>query len=281
MTTHNFQGVDLDWEFPSSHDTTNFALLVQEMRARWGAQHGISVVLPPDYATLQNYDATAMQPSVDWFGFMSYDLHGPWDTNAHAGVLGQTDIRDITTDTTPLWFAGLDPRKINLGVAYYGRGYTLSQSSCNTLGCAFMGPSKPGACTNSAGIMSLAEIQALVMQKGLTPKLLQDSMMKQVTWDDQWMGYDDAETIGLKKTWGDGLGFGGTMIWSVDFGSPAGTSPGGTPLGPPTTDGTCGAANGGRTCVGWSTGSCCSSHGWCGGSGAYCGAGCQSGPCLG
>ena len=42
-------------------------------------------------------------------------------------------------------------------------------------------------------------------------------MMKQITWDDQWIGYDDLETAALKKKWASGFCFGGTMIWSVDF----------------------------------------------------------------
>ncbi|KAI5801742.1 putative galactose oxidase [Peziza echinospora] len=48
-----------------------------------------------------------------------------------------------------------------------------------------------------------------------------------------------------------------------------------------TTDGSCGAANGGTICGTWPTGGCCSQYGWCGSSSAHCDAGCQSGPCTG
>lgn len=44
-------------------------------------------------------------------------------------VSGQTDIREISGDTAPLWFDGLDPAKINFGLAMYGRGYTLAKPS--------------------------------------------------------------------------------------------------------------------------------------------------------
>ena len=46
--------------------------------------------------------------------------------------------------------------------------------------------------------------------------------MKEITWDDQWIGYDDADTIKQKKAWADNQCFGGTMAWSVDFNSGAG-----------------------------------------------------------
>jgi hypothetical protein len=49
--------------------------------------------------------------------------------------------------------------------------------------------------------------------------------------------------------------------------------------GVPSTDGTCGAAFGDSTCVGWVDGECCSGSGFCGSGDAYCGTGCQSGPC--
>lgn len=60
---------------------------------------------------------------------MAYDLHGAFDSTVKtltSTVRGQADIREITNDTLPLWYAGLDPKKINFGVAWYGRGYTLA-----------------------------------------------------------------------------------------------------------------------------------------------------------
>ncbi|KAK6429838.1 hypothetical protein LTR95_014010 [Oleoguttula sp. CCFEE 5521] len=251
MQKYNFQGVDVDWEYPGTPerggqraDTQNYLDLVKDMHTAFNGQYGISLTLAPDYWYLRGFAAKEMEPYVDFFGFMAYDLHGSWDTDVKtlgSIVRGQADIRDISNDTLPLWFDKLTPSKINFGLAYYGRGYTLANPSCNTLGCPFKGPSKPGICTNYGGVMSLLEIQNLIKQKGLTPKLLPDSIMKQITWDDQWIGYHDADTIKLKKAWADGQCFGGTMIWSVDFNSGSGS--GDVPSN--TTDGSCGPAHGG------------------------------------
>lgn len=65
--------------------------------------------------------------------------------------------------------------------------------------------------------MSLHEIQQLIDRKGLTPQYLLDAMMKQITWEDQWIGYDDDERFAAKKAWADSRCFGGTMVWSIDF----------------------------------------------------------------
>jgi chitinase len=80
MDTYGFQGVDLDWEYPGAPerggnklaDTRNFSLLLKEMRAAYGTAYGISLTLAPDYWYLRWFDAKAMEPHVDFFGFMAY-----------------------------------------------------------------------------------------------------------------------------------------------------------------------------------------------------------------
>lgn len=122
--------------------------------------------------------------------------------------------------------------------------------------------------------MSLVEIKKLISDKGLTPRLLEGAMMKELAWGDQWIGYDDEETVAMKKQFANNLCFGGTMAWSVDFNSGEGNG-----LTPPvTTDGQCGPANGGTIC-GNGFGSCCSASGWCGSTSVHCESGCQSGQC--
>ncbi|KAM3067387.1 hypothetical protein ACMFMF_009878 [Clarireedia jacksonii] len=72
--------------------------------------------------------------------------------------------------------------------------------------------------------MSLQEINNIVIpQLGVQPTLLADDMMKQLTWGNQWIGYDDVDTIAMKKAWASQHCFGGTMIWSIDLFSGAGS----------------------------------------------------------
>ncbi|TGJ82575.1 hypothetical protein E0Z10_g6178 [Xylaria hypoxylon] len=54
-------------------------------------------------------------------------------------------------------------------------------------------------------------------------------MMKYLGWSDQWLGYDDLETTAMKTTWASSHCFGGTVIWSIDSYSGAGS--GNTPDG--------------------------------------------------
>jgi chitinase len=135
-------GVDLDWEYPvaedrggTDDDTGNFVSLVQEMRDAFdhlgNTDWDISVALAPDYWYMRYFDAKGMEPHVSWFNFMTYDLHGAWDSDIKYGkvVRGQADLTEIRNNIIPLAFADMNMSKINFGMAYYGRGYKLAGKS--------------------------------------------------------------------------------------------------------------------------------------------------------
>ncbi|KAF2256755.1 glycoside hydrolase family 18 protein, partial [Trematosphaeria pertusa] len=233
MDEYGFQGLDIDWEYPAAKerggkevDTDNQVALVKELHAAFGDRFGLSSILAPDFWYLRGMDPKAMEEHVNWFNFMGYDLHGPWDGDISAlgaKIRPHTDLRDIDKDLLPLWFDKLDPKKVNIGMAYYGRGYTASKKDCLQFGCDFAGASKAGNCTQFEGFLSNYEIERIIKQKGLTPELMKEAAVKQIAWDDQWVGYDDGETRALKIDYANEHCLGGTFIWAIDYDSGIGS----------------------------------------------------------
>ncbi|KAH4252578.1 chitinase [Parastagonospora nodorum] len=112
MDTYGFQGADIDWEYPAEpkrggrkEDTDNLVLLMKEMHAAFAGRYGSSLTIAPDYWYLRGFKPAAMQDYVDFMGFMSYDLHGPWDQDVKtlgSIVRPQTDITEIDKNLKPL-----------------------------------------------------------------------------------------------------------------------------------------------------------------------------------
>jgi chitinase len=79
METYNFDGVDLDWEYPTAEDrggspgdTENLVSLLRDMRNRFGTSYGISIAIPASYWYLRNFDVQGMTRYVDWLNLMTY-----------------------------------------------------------------------------------------------------------------------------------------------------------------------------------------------------------------
>lgn len=125
MSQYGFRGVDIDWEYPGAPDrhgkladTQNFVVLLREMRAAFGTNYGISLTLPASYWYLRWFDPIAMEPYVNFFGLMTYDLHNPWDAEVKdvgSVIIGQTNIPEIYNWTLPLWYDKIDPSNLGLG----------------------------------------------------------------------------------------------------------------------------------------------------------------------
>ncbi|KAI8933458.1 hypothetical protein NX059_010072 [Plenodomus lindquistii] len=225
--THGFDGIDIDWEYPVADDRgghkadyANFVTFMKELRQA-GKGLGVTLTLPNSYWYLQGFDVKGLEEHVDWFNVMSYDIHGTWDgANRHTRkeVNPHTNITEIAEGLDLLWRNGVASNKVVLGLGFYGRSFTLKDPSCNKPVCPFASGAKAGECTGEAGILSNAEIGRIMADNNLKPQFDKVAGVKWISWDsDQWVSYDDADTLKLKADFANNLGLGGLMVWALDL----------------------------------------------------------------
>lgn len=142
ITTFGFDGIDIDWEYPnemgmnienySDADYANFATLMAELRREIGTgnENGkvlITAAMSADPTNLAGYNWERLQASMDYFNIMTYDINGGWSDKAgHNSPLYNYPgaERSLSLDSTTQFLIeqGVERNKINLGVAFYGRG---------------------------------------------------------------------------------------------------------------------------------------------------------------
>ncbi|KAG4436704.1 hypothetical protein IFR05_007818 [Cadophora sp. M221] len=199
MDFWGLDGVDLDWEYPGApdrggnkNDGQNFVYLLEDIKIAFASRPGwgLSFTAPTSY----------------WYEDPSL---------SHAG-----SVNDPGADQALnlMWRNNVPANKINLGIGFYGRSYTLSDPRCAIPGCAFSRTGRAGSCTGEGGVLSFAEIESMKKIYGFKPIFDEKTAVKYFAFnEDQWVSYDDAETLQLKVDYAQKQGLLGLFVWSVDL----------------------------------------------------------------
>ncbi|KAF8787213.1 Chitotriosidase-1 like protein [Argiope bruennichi] len=225
---YNFSGLDVDWEYPAHRggapqDKQNFASLLKELKEAF-TPHGLvlSVAVSAGKSTIDTaYDIPGVAKYVDFINVMTYDFHGSWERKTgHNAPLypmpnATEDEKTLTVDyAIKYWIKNGAPKeKIILGMGTYGRSYTLANAANNGLGAPATGPGTKGPFTAQDGMLGYNEI---CRDKGWTEVFVQHVDAPYAYKGNQWVGYDNAKSIGLKVDYIIKEGIGGGMIWSLE-----------------------------------------------------------------
>ncbi len=244
-----FDGFDIDWEWPGSDghagnhvspdDKVNNTLLFAEFRkqldalgATTGRHYLLTAFTPADPAKIaagwQIGGTPNVFQSMDYANVQGYDFHGSgsdnsWEPNltGHQGNL-YADPKDpyttkFSVDKAVQTYldAGVDPRKVMLGLAFYGRGWQQVTDGGAHGAWQKANGAAPGQFPEEAGTRGYDNLIASVPNLTVYHDEQTVATYGYTGDNGQWWSFDDAWSIGKKAAWLRGKGLGGVMIWEM------------------------------------------------------------------
>lgn len=129
-----FDGIDLDWEHPTTPtDGANYLHLLAALRTHLPRpDYLLTSALPTGAYCLRHLDLAAVGEVLDGLNLMCYDFAGAWTlrTGHHAQLYSAAEgERSCHGAVTYLLEQGVPARKIVLGVPVYGRSFAGAQGA--------------------------------------------------------------------------------------------------------------------------------------------------------
>ncbi|CAG7835000.1 unnamed protein product [Allacma fusca] len=235
LRQRNFDGLDIDWEYPKgTEDKANYVLLLKELHEAFKAEAEetgkqkllLSAAVPVGPDSIRGgYDVPAVSTYLDFINLMAYDFHGKWEsqTGHNAPLYAPSSDSEwrkqlSVSHAASMWMRlGAPKEKLVIGMPTYGRSFTLSDPKNFSVNVATKGGGVAGVYTREGGFLAYYEI-CEILRTNKAQYVWDDEMKVPYLVDgDQWVGFDDETSIKIKMDWIKSNDFAGAMVWTVDM----------------------------------------------------------------
>lgn len=234
---YKLDGLDVDWEYPGMtgngnrfrpEDKRNYTLFLKELRARFNVEQRklgrplrLSVAAGSSTEFIAHTELGRVQRYLDTVNLMAYDYYEPGSdkiSGNHAPLYTDpADPKRASADQSVQEFerAGVPPRKIVLGVPFYG--HVWGDVAPTDHGLFQPGVPVPNAFANYGNIVSSMLNQGFTRYwdaAASVPYLYSEQKR-------EFVSYEDTESLALKCAYIRRKGLGGVMFWDYT-GDPSG-----------------------------------------------------------
>jgi chitinase len=239
---YNFDGLDLFWPCwksagpgPTPDDMRNLGLLLDEWRQAIGNEANTNKIRLLLTATVfykptiingpvpTTYPTDAMTSTyLDWINVRAYDLYDP-NSSAHktappAALLNPTDsLKSVAAGLKDWIDAGVPGTQLVPGLPFVGFEWSLKDPCKHDLFAEANGP-PPG---NRDGHLVYADINRFIAKSKFTPVFNQDYVTNYCYEGNNWIGYDDKDSIIKKIDYFKDQKLRGYFAWHVCADDPA------------------------------------------------------------
>ena len=215
---YQFDGVDLDWEFPSgTTEKNNFSLLVKEIRASLDQSSRdlilSAAVVSGSYST--HYDLGELNKYLDYLHIMTYGMSGSYVARHQSALIKSTYASYAVNSSVDMYAnGGIALNKIVFGIPFYVKIGDVANAPVFVLGAPL---------TNPISVSNTTFMRDYYNKNGMVEYYDEEAKVFYSYSGTKFASYDNPTSIRYKCEYAIEKGLAGVMFWDYGHDQVGGT----------------------------------------------------------